>query len=135
MAKKLSLIFGIVFLVVGILGFIPNPIVGQEALFHADAAHNIVHLIFGIILTIIGAKSASKAGVALKISGVIYLILAIVGFISLGASGQTGDLLGLVSANSADNWLHLILGIALLGAGLAGKGDNASAQAAPTMNV
>jgi hypothetical protein len=52
MAKTLALVFGIVFIVVGILGFIPNPIVGHDALFHTNSVHNLVHLIIGIVLLI-----------------------------------------------------------------------------------
>jgi hypothetical protein len=56
MAKTLALVFGVVFVVAGILGFIPNPIVGRDALFHTNAVHNLVHLIIGAVL-LFGWKS------------------------------------------------------------------------------
>ena len=115
MAKKLALVFGIVFVIVGILGFIPNPIVGMTGFFLTDAVHNIVHLLVGIILLVISLKAAAKSAVALKVFGIIYLVLAIIGFFS----GST--ILGLVAINGADNWLHLVLGIVIAAAGFMAK--------------
>ena len=120
MAKKLALVFGIVFVIVGILGFIPNPIVGMTGFFLTDAVHNIVHLLVGIILLVISLKAAAKSAVALKVFGIIYLVLAIIGFFS----GST--ILGLVAINGADNWLHLVLGIVIVAAGFMAK-DSSSA--------
>lgn len=119
MAKKWSKILGIVFLLIGVLGFIPNPLVGMNGLFHADMAHNLVHIITGLVLLFIAMKKAGSAPMALKVLGVVYLLLAILGFLTI--SGE-GPLLGFISVNSADNWLHLVLGALLLGIGLkAGK--------------
>ncbi|MES3031497.1 MAG: DUF4383 domain-containing protein [Patescibacteria group bacterium] len=122
MAKKSALVFGIIFILVGILGFFENPIVGMDSLFVTDVIHNLVHLIIGIILLVISLKSPAKSAVALKIFGIIYLVLAIIGFFS----GST--LLGLVAINSADNWLHLVLGIVITALGFMAK-DSASAPA------
>jgi hypothetical protein len=118
MAKKFAVIFGIVFVIVGILGFIPNPIVGAEgAIFRTDALHNIVHLLVGVVL-LIAAKSASASAMWLKIWGVVYLVLFVDGLIQVSADGD--KLLGLVTANPADNWLHLVLGVVLLLVGFMG---------------
>jgi hypothetical protein len=123
MAKKSALVIGIIFLLVGILGFIPgNGIVGAGSLFETDAVHNVVHLIFGIILVWVAVKAAEKAPTTLKVVGVIYLLLAIVGFI------QGDNILG-IAANGADHWLHLVLGIVIGGLGFSGKKD--AGMAAP----
>ncbi len=115
MVKKLAIVFGIVFVVVGLLGFISNPIVGDAGIFHTNALHNIVHLLVGIILLCV-AKNEKNAAKAMKIFGIVYLLLAILGFISL-------DILSFISANGADNILHLVLGIVLLVVGMkASKG-------------
>jgi|SRR3989344_7965071 len=121
MAKKLSLVFGVVFLVVGLLGFVSNPIVGEGAMFHTDGLHNVVHLLFGLMLLYGGTKGGANASMILKVSGVIYLVLAVLGFLMGGDS-----LLGLVAINSADNWLHLVLGLGLLYAGIAKGGSSMS---------
>jgi hypothetical protein len=115
MAKKLAVLFGIVFVLVGVLGFIPNPIVGATALFVTDALHNIVHLLIGVVLLIVAMSAPEKSSLWLKIFGVIYLLLAVLGFI-LNPSG--GALLGLVMMNTADHWLHVVLGVVLLIAGI-----------------
>jgi hypothetical protein len=120
MAKKLAIIFGIIFVLVGILGFFTNPIVGagQNAIFMTDTMHNIVHLLVGIILVLAGSMSEKSASLWLKIFGVVYLILFIDGLI------QPDKLLGFVMANQNDTWLHLVLGVVLLVAGFAAKGGD-----------
>jgi hypothetical protein len=117
MSKKFAVIFGVVFVIVGIMGFFGNPIVGRvenNPIFVTDALHDLVHIIIGVVLVIAGTKSMSAAGTALKVFGVVYLLLAIDGFF------QPDSLLGFVTANSADTWLHLVLGIVLLAVGLMG---------------
>ena len=124
MAKKLAVLFGVVFVLVGVLGFIPNPLVGPAGLFETDGLHNIVHFIIGVVLLIVAVSAPMKSGLWLKIFGVIYLLLAILGFIMVPAGGA---LLGLVHANMADHWLHVILGVVLLLAGFAGGKSSAPA--------
>lgn len=133
MAKKFAVIAGIIFVIVGILGFIPNPIVSsaENALFKTDVLHNIVHLLFGVIL-LAASRTWSSARKALIGSGVVYLLLAIVGFMQFGNSDE-GMLLGLVNANGADNWLHLVLGLGLLGAGVISKTEDIVPPTAQTL--
>ena len=111
MAKTLSMVFGIVFILVGLLGFVSNPIVGNMGFFMADTVHNIVHILLGVVL-IAGAKNGAMT---MKIVAAIYLLVAILGFLM-----GPGKLLGLVMVNGADNWLHLVLAVVLFGASMAG---------------
>ena|SRR3990167_973223 len=110
-------VLGWIFLVLGILGFFSNPIIGAGAgtWFHADFNHNLVHLLTGLILLWVAYKASANTAGALKTFGWIYLILAILGWILVSG---TGTLLGLVEVNGAVNWLHLILGLILLWAGM-----------------
>jgi hypothetical protein len=110
MAKKFAMIFGWLFVIIGILGFFGNPIVSDApgALFHADTAHNIVHLLFGAILLWVVYGMAEKSAVTLRILGIVYLIMAVLGFLG------DGSVLGLVEVNTADNWLHVVLAAFLL---------------------
>ena len=125
MAKTFALVFGIVFLLVGVLGYIENPIVGEDALFHSTGVHNIVHLVSGLVLVGVALGAAASSALVLKVLGVVYLLVAILGFLGVG-----GDMiLGIIDNTAADNWLHLVLGVVLLGAGLkGGKGDMAPSQ-------
>jgi hypothetical protein len=109
MLRKISAIFGILFLATGILGFFPNPVIGPEGIFLTDLPHNIVHLALGLILLIGATASSRAAGRSMKIVAGIYLILAIAGFVQFGGEDDRGLLLGMTLANSADNWLHIAL--------------------------
>lgn len=133
MAKTFALLFGIVFIVLGVLGFFPNPIVGDSigALFMADTAHNLVHLVIGLIMAVIALSAPEKSRGTLIFFGVIYIILAVVGFINFGSSGGEGSLWG-IDMNSADSWLHVVLGVLLLIIGMASKKPEA-ATTAPTV--
>ena len=113
MAKKIAMIFGWIFLIIGILGFIPNPIVGEGGLFHADLNHNIVHILSGIIFLWVAYGAAAKSAMLLKVFGIVYLLVAILGFFM----GE-GSILGLIEVNAADNWLHLVLGLVFIWAGM-----------------
>lgn len=127
MAKKIGLTLGIIFVVVGLLGFISNPIVGDSGYFHTNTAHNIVHLASGILFILL-AGSGALSGV-LKLFGVVYLLVAVLGFMS-----ESGMVLGLVEVNSADNWLHVVLGVVILAAGFkAGKSQGMSQMSNPSM--
>ncbi len=116
MTKKLAVVFGIVFVIVGLLGFIQNPIVGSGAFFHTDAMHNVFHLLVGIVLLIAGGNGTRASALWLKIFGIIYLVLFLDGLVQ-------PELLGFIEANNADAWLHLVLGVVLLVAGYAPKGN------------
>lgn len=125
--QTVSMIFGVVFLLVGVLGFIPGITPGAEELsfagpgsaamllgiFHVSVLHNIVHLLFGVA-GIAMARTPGNARNYLVVSGVIYAVLTIYGLL-VPADGEAN----FVPVNTADNWLHLVLTIGLLGAGLA----------------
>jgi predicted small integral membrane protein len=115
MAKNWAMIIGWVLLILGVLGFITNPLVGGTGYFHADAMHNIIHIILGGVLLWAAHKAPAKAHTAVKWVGIILLVLAILGFVLVSG---TGTLLGLAEINGADNWLHLVLGALLLWAGM-----------------
>lgn len=117
--KTASLIIGFIFLAVGLLGFVPNPIVGDshDAVFHADSVHNMVHIISGILFILIALAAPARAGLFLKVFGIVYLLLGILGFATIGDSGMT-KLLGFLPVNGADNYLHIGLGIVIFLAGM-----------------
>ncbi|KAA3436806.1 DUF4383 domain-containing protein [Rufibacter hautae] len=117
--KTASLLIGFTFLAVGLLGFVPNPIVGDthSAIFHADAVHNMVHIVSGALFILVALAAPAQAATFLKVFGVVYLLLGVIGFITIGDSGMT-KLLGFLPVNGADNYLHVALGIVIFLAGM-----------------
>jgi hypothetical protein len=120
--QRASLAVGIVFIVVGILGFIPGIttnydvllIAGHESealllgIFQVSILHNLVHLLFGIA-GIALARTAVGARNFLIWGGVVYLVLWLYGlFIDQDAA------VNFVPLNTADNWLHLVLGLGMI---------------------
>ncbi len=112
---------GLVFLLVGIAGFIPGITTnlydgldfagdGSEAellgLFQVSVLHNIVHALFGV--GIFMAATPEGARTFLIGSGAIYVVLFLLGIIGGG---------DWVPIDNADNWLHLVLAVGLLGLG------------------
>jgi len=78
-------------------------------IFHVNAAHNYVHLASGAVFLICGLAGAGPARTFFKIFGIVYAIVAVLGFMN-------GDkpLLGLISNNMADVWLHVGLAVVML---------------------
>jgi len=125
-AQQLSWLLGIVFILVGILGFIPGITTNYDELsfaggdsgakllgiFQVSILHNLVHLGYGVVG--IGlAKTADGARTFLVGGGIIYLVLWVYG-LAIDLDGGAN----FVPLNTADNWLHLALGITMLGLGL-----------------
>jgi hypothetical protein len=123
LAQTLALVFGVAFLGAGVLGFIPGittnlgdiDFAGKDSpsellgIFQVSILHNIVHLLFGIA-GIALSRTPANAMMYLLYSGVIYVVLFIYGlFVS------AGDGANFVPINMADDWLHLVLAVGLLG--------------------
>lgn len=115
-------VVGAVFLLVGILGFIPGitsnfgamAFAGHtsEALllgvFQVSILHNIVHLLFGVA-GILMARTPGQAKSYLLYGGIIYLVLWLYGLIiNLNTAAN------FVPVNTADNWLHFVLGVGMV---------------------
>jgi hypothetical protein len=121
-----AMLAGIVFLLVGILGFIPGITThysdlkfaghGSDAkllgLFNVSVLHNIVHLLFGVAGVAL-AKTWQSAKAYLLYGGLIYLVLFVYGVIWHGNSSAN-----FVPVNWADNILHLGLGIGMISLGV-----------------
>src|SRR5258708_27770453 len=105
MLKKMAMVFGVVFLVIGILGYIPGITTGDNhdmllGIFRVNSAHNIVHILSGLVALYVSMASDSAAKTYFQVFGIIYLLVAILGFVY-------GDnaILGFVSSNMADTVL------------------------------
>lgn len=128
LAELGALVAGALFLVVGILGFIPGittnvddmKFLGDESasellgLFQVSVLHNIVHLLFGAVGLWAAFQGWATARLFLILGGATYLVLFVYGLIVPTTSDWN-----FVPVNTADDWLHLVLALAMLGIGLA----------------
>jgi hypothetical protein len=127
MARTLAIIFGIVFVLVGIMGFMDTPLAGEMGIFQTDTLHDLVHILFGLILLGVAFTAPHRSAAWLTILGIVYLVLAVLGFLLVG---ESGELLGLVLMNDNDHWLHVFLGVALI---LAGRTRNRTSGTSGSM--
>lgn len=117
-AKTSAIIIGIVFIAVGLLGYISNPIIGSspDAIFHADSTHNIVHIVSGALFLIVAFSMPGSIRMFLKVFGIIYFLIGVVGLMNIGSDGM-GKVFGFLHVNGADNYLHIGLGLLIFLAG------------------
>lgn len=122
-----ALVVSAVFLLVGVLGFVPGITQNFDSITFADhqsdakllgifqvnILHNVVHVLFGVIGFLL-ARTWTGARDFLIWGGVVYLALWIYGMvIDLDSSAN------FVSLNTADNWLHFALGAGMVALGVA----------------
>ena len=125
LVQTAALAVGATFLLVGVLGFIPGittnydtmQFAGHESeamllgLFQVSVLHNIVHLLFGAA-GIAAARTVSGARGYLIGGGAVYLVLWLYGLVVGHESAAN-----FVPLNTADNWLHLLLGLGMIALG------------------
>jgi hypothetical protein len=130
-AQVYALVFGVVLVAVGILGFFYNAsfAAGDETLTDRDAVlgildvngwHNLVHIATGLLLLAVAGSYANARAYALGL-GAVYILVAIIGFIY----GDGDSIFRLIPVNTEDNVLHLLIGIAGLAAGTATRPEPA----------
>jgi hypothetical protein len=110
MTKTIMYVAGVVFIVLGLLGFVSNPILGT---FAVDTIHNIIHLAAGVLALIFASQGDAQARKMALILGVVFALITILGFMA-----GDGEILGMIANNGADNWLHLVFAVVLLIIGL-----------------
>ncbi|MCC3275652.1 MULTISPECIES: DUF4383 domain-containing protein [unclassified Arthrobacter] len=133
-AQKAAIAFGIVFLLIGVLGFIPGLTANYSQLyfsgytseatllgiFQVSVLHNVVHMLLGFA-GLAMARSNSSAKLYLVGAGILYALLFIYGLLVPFDTSAN-----FVPLNTADNWLHVILAVLmiLLGIFLGRRTDN-----------
>jgi len=125
MVKRIAMLFGVVVLAVGVLGLVttggmqmgdvehPAMLLG---IFPVNVLHNIVHILFGV-WGLLAARTFSGAVTYAKLGGFIYLALAVVGLVA-------PTTFGLIPIGGADVWLHVVLGLVLVGVGFTAKEES-----------
>ncbi len=115
MIRKFALVFGILYVVAGVLGFVPALAPHQAAgphptvetahghllgLFPVNVLHNLVHVLIGV-WGLVGSRSLAGARAFARGVAIFYGLLAILGLIP-----ATNMLFGLVPIHGHDVWLH-----------------------------
>ncbi|MEV7693536.1 DUF4383 domain-containing protein [Microbacterium sp. NPDC089189] len=118
--RLIAVVFGAVYLLVGLLGFAFTGGVDFLAtrgglllgIFEVNPLHNIAHLLIGGALLIAGLASVRAAKTVNVIVGAAYLLLGVVGFFLVGTAAN------ILALNVPDHFLHLGSAVILLGVGL-----------------
>jgi Domain of unknown function (DUF4383) len=129
LVRTAAMAVGAVFLLVGILGFVPGITTNYGSMtfaghmsdakllgiFQVSILHNIVHLLFGVAGLALGRRTRTAINYLIG-GGVVYLVLWIYGLLVAEQSQAN-----FVPLNTADDWLHLVLGLGMIGLGLLGR--------------
>jgi hypothetical protein len=122
-AQVYALVIGLTLVVAGVAGFFYNASFstgdGSErdallGILDVNGRHNILHIASGAIGLFVAGSYGGARVYALGL-GVVYLIVTLLGFIA----GDGEEILNLIPVNTEGNFLHLLIGIAGIGAGLA----------------
>lgn len=122
--KTVGIIFGAVYLVVGLLGFFvsgDSAFAGSEGglllgVFMVNGLHNIVHLLVGAVLLSAGLASAATAQAANGIVGAVYLLVGLFGLAFVNSA------VNVLALNTMDHLLHFASALVLLVVGIVGDG-------------
>ena len=122
-AQVYALVIGATLVVAGILGFFYSASFGTGDGTERDAVlgilvvngwHNLVHLASGVVGLLVARSYDGSRAYALGF-GAVYLVVTLLGFIA----GDGEEIFNLIPVNTEDNVLHLLIGIAGVGAGQA----------------
>jgi len=122
LARTAALVYGVVFLLVGVAGFIPGITTDYDQLsfaghhsgamllgvFAVSVLHNVVHLLFGVA-GLAASRRSSAAAAYLLGGGIVYAVLWVYGLLVDPHSSAN-----FVPLNDADNWLHLALAVTMI---------------------
>ncbi|GAA3662623.1 DUF4383 domain-containing protein [Microbacterium marinilacus] len=124
--QKVALLYGVVFLIVGVGGFIPGLTTDIEGLqfaghgsgamllgiFQVSILHNVVHLLYGVV-GLLAARAFGFSRQYLIWGGAVYALLWLYGLLVPHDHGAN-----FVPLNTADNWLHFALAVTMIGFGV-----------------
>jgi uncharacterized protein DUF4383 len=122
-AQIYTLAIGLMLVGVGVAGFFYNASFSTGDGTDRDAVlgildvngwQNVLHISTGAIGLAIAASYGGARAYAIGL-GVVYLLVALLGFMA----GDGDEVFNLIPVNTEDNALHLLIGVAGIGAGLA----------------
>ncbi len=139
MLKSLAFVSGIIFIILGILGFIPAAAPGNMFLgiFPVDGPHStfgliedIVSLLAGIIAIVCGLKGPFAAKRYFQTLGLIFFFLSILGFVY-----WEQNILGFIPNNKEDMWFNFVFAIVFIWIGIGVKAKSPKSQKSETSNA
>lgn len=106
MLKTFAIIFGIIMLAIGVLGFIPqaNPDGYLFGIFHVNFEHNLIHIATGIISLVCGLASEYASRIFFQIFGIVYGLVALLGLYYVDR-----PIFGIIANNIPDVILHILI--------------------------
>jgi hypothetical protein len=121
--KTYAILVGVVLIVLGLLGFVDNPIVGDltgtsQPIFVTGAAHNMVHLITGAVAIYVAfGLLAEQQALAITGLGLVYVAIVLLTLVN-------GTLFGVLGfpVNLADQLLNVAVAVSALLVGIVGSG-------------
>jgi hypothetical protein len=122
MAKTIATILGVVFILVGIVGFFAPGLMGT----HLSTTHNLVHIISGAIALYFGLAGSLGAAKTFDIVfGIVYALLGICGFLLGTGPDRMFEALGSIGLHlgTMDHVVHILLGVVFLIGGFLTKAD------------
>jgi hypothetical protein len=131
--RLLGVVFGAVYILVGLLGFTVSaglPFFATDSgalllgIFEVNNFHNVAHLVIGAGLFFAGISTVNAAKTVNSVVGAAYLLLGLVGLFLIGTAAN------ILSLNGADNVLHFGSAIILLAVGLGADKRSARAERA-----
>ena len=123
-AKWTAGLLGVIFLIVGVLGFFQTDDMLFE-LFMVNTFHNLVHIVSGSILLLVAFLHERVARATLWTFAIVYGLVTILGFAGVD------PMIELMHLNNADNWLHLLLTAMFVGGALASHAATRTAAHQP----
>lgn len=130
LAAKVSLLLGVGYVGIGIIGFIitgfsdftqntDDAILG----FHVNPAHNLVHMAIGAFLLLMTQFSAPVTEGALMGVGLFYVVAFVIGFVDttplqIGSKVDSLTIISMKGSGDLENFNHLFNGVLALVAGL-----------------
>jgi hypothetical protein len=124
LARAVAAILGIIYVLVGVVGFLPDPLVQASTAASATGAllgvfpinllHNVVHLVIAASLLYASMATATAIMVSRVIGGV-YVVVGLLGLVSPNG-------FGLLPLGGADIFLHLGTGAVLMAVGFMNGG-------------
>ena len=128
-ARGIATVFGAVYVLVGLAGFVPALVTGSPppdmpsadgnllGIFPINMVHNLVHIVIGAAL-LYGATATPAAIMVSRVVGVVYAAVALLGLVA-------PDTFGLMPIGGADILLHAFTALVLLYIGFAANPEDA----------